>query len=45
MATFVASSRLLFAYGRRRSIPSIFGKVHEKFLTPNIAILESRQER
>src|SRR6267378_4420171 len=35
---FVASSRLLFAYGRRRSIPSIFGKVHEKFLTPNIAI-------
>src|SRR5467141_3340881 len=36
---FVASSRLLFAYGRRRSIPSIFGKVHEKFLTPNIAIL------
>jgi len=36
---FVASSRLLFAYGRRRSIPPIFGKVHEKFLTPNIAIL------
>src|SRR6266481_5727168 len=36
---FVASSRLLFAYGRRQSIPSIFGKVHEKFLTPNIAIL------
>src|SRR5713226_7905203 len=36
---FVASSRLLFAYGRRRSIPPIFSKVHEKFLTPNIAIL------
>jgi basic amino acid/polyamine antiporter, APA family len=36
---FVAASRLLFAYGRRRSIPPIFGKVHEKFLTPNIAIL------
>jgi APA family basic amino acid/polyamine antiporter len=36
---FVASSRLLFAYGRRRSIPPIFGKVHEKFLTPNIAVL------
>jgi basic amino acid/polyamine antiporter, APA family len=36
---FVASSRLLFAYGRRRSIPSVFGKVHEKFLTPNIAVL------
>jgi basic amino acid/polyamine antiporter, APA family len=36
---FVASSRLVFAYGRRRSIPPIFGKVHEKFLTPNVAIL------
>jgi basic amino acid/polyamine antiporter, APA family len=36
---FVASSRLLFAYGRRRSIPPVFGKVHEKFLTPNIAVL------
>jgi amino acid transporter len=36
---FVASSRLLFAYGRRRSIPPIFASVHEKFLTPNIAIL------
>src|SRR6266853_415016 len=36
---FVASSRLLFAYGRRRSMPSIFGKVHEKFLTPSVAVL------
>jgi APA family basic amino acid/polyamine antiporter len=36
---FVASSRLLFAYGRRRSIPSRFGEVHEKFLTPSVAIL------
>jgi basic amino acid/polyamine antiporter, APA family len=36
---FVASSRLLFAYGRRRSIPARFGKVHEKFLTPSVAIL------
>jgi APA family basic amino acid/polyamine antiporter len=36
---FVASSRLLFAYGRRRSIPARFGEVHEKFLTPSVAIL------
>jgi APA family basic amino acid/polyamine antiporter len=36
---FVASSRLLFAYGRRRSIPALFGEVHEKFLTPSVAIL------
>ncbi len=36
---FVASSRLLFAFGRRRSIPSCFGEVHEKFLTPSVAIL------
>jgi basic amino acid/polyamine antiporter, APA family len=36
---FVASSRLLFAYGRRRSIPTVFGKVHERFLTPNVAVL------
>ena len=36
---FVASSRLLFAYGRRRTIDPRFGKVHEKFLTPSVAIL------
>jgi basic amino acid/polyamine antiporter, APA family len=36
---FIAASRLLFAYGRRRSIPPIFASVQEKFLTPNIAIL------
>lgn len=36
---FVASSRLLFAYGRRRTIDPRFGKVHEKFLTPSAAIL------
>jgi amino acid transporter len=35
---FVASSRLLFAYGRRRTIPPRFGKVHEKFLTPSLAV-------
>ena len=36
---FVASSRLLFAYGRRQTIAPLFGKVHEKFLTPGAAIL------
>lgn len=36
---FVASSRLLFAYGRRRTIPSRFGEVHDKFLTPSVAVL------
>jgi amino acid transporter len=36
---FVASSRLLFAYGRRRTIPAVFGKVHERFQTPSAAVL------
>ena len=36
---FVAASRLLFAFGRRRTIPPRFGKVHEKFLTPSVAVL------
>jgi amino acid transporter len=36
---FVASSRLLFAYGRRGTIPPRYGEVHEKFLTPSVAIL------
>jgi basic amino acid/polyamine antiporter, APA family len=36
---FVASSRLLFAFGRRRTIPPRFGEIHDKFLTPSIAVL------
>jgi amino acid transporter len=36
---FVASSRLLFAYGRRKTIPALFGKIHEKFQTPSVAII------
>ena len=36
---FVASSRLLFAYGRRGTIDSRFATVHEKFLTPSVAVL------
>jgi amino acid transporter len=36
---FVAASRLLFAFGRRRTIPSTFGLVHQQFQTPSVAIL------
>ena len=36
---FVASSRLLFAFGRRHTIDPRFGTVHEKFLTPYVAVL------
>jgi APA family basic amino acid/polyamine antiporter len=35
---FVASSRLLFAFGRRGTIPPRFGVVHENFQTPSVAI-------
>jgi amino acid transporter len=36
---FVASSRLLFAFGRRGTIHARFGEVHKTFLTPSVAIL------
>lgn len=36
---FVASSRMLFAFGRRRTIPMGFGTVHQEFLTPSVAVL------
>jgi len=36
---FVASTRLLFAFGRRRTIPGVFGAVHERFQTPKVAIV------
>jgi APA family basic amino acid/polyamine antiporter len=36
---FVAASRLLFAFGRRGTIPACFGKVHELFLTPSVAVV------
>jgi APA family basic amino acid/polyamine antiporter len=36
---FVASSRLLFAFGRRRTIPAGFGNIHATFQTPSVAIL------
>jgi len=36
---FVASTRLLFAFARRGTIPASFAAVHEQFLTPHIAVL------
>lgn len=36
---FVASSRMLFAFGRRGTIPASFGSVHPEFLTPSVAVL------
>lgn len=35
---FVAASRLLFAFGRRRTIPPVFAKINDKHLTPSVAI-------
>ncbi|MGB9515497.1 MAG: hypothetical protein WBU20_27695, partial [Candidatus Acidiferrum sp.] len=35
---FVAASRLLFAFGRRGTIPSVFAQIHAKRLTPSAAI-------
>jgi amino acid transporter len=36
---FVAATRLLFAFGRRRTIPGAFAAVHAEYLTPTVAIL------
>jgi amino acid transporter len=36
---FVASSRMLFAFGRRGTIHPSFGTVHAQFLTPSVAVL------
>jgi amino acid transporter len=36
---FVASSRMLFAFGRRGTIHPSFGTVHAEFLTPSVAVL------
>ena len=35
---FVAASRMLFAFGRRRTIPGAFGSVHVTHQTPSVAI-------
>jgi amino acid transporter len=36
---FAASTRLLFAYGRRRTIHPSFATVHQIFQTPSVAVL------
>ena len=36
---FVAATRLLFAFGRRRTVPGAFGAVHERYQTPKVAIV------
>ena len=36
---FVASSRLLFAYGRRNTVSPRFAQVHPRFQTPGVAVL------
>jgi amino acid transporter len=36
---FAASTRLLYAYGRRRTIPASFATVHPIFQTPSVAVL------
>ena len=36
---FVAATRLLFALGRRQTIPTVFGAVHERYQTPKVAIV------
>jgi APA family basic amino acid/polyamine antiporter len=36
---FAASTRLLFAYGRRRTIPEGFATVHQIYQTPSVAVL------
>src|SRR5262249_52228707 len=36
---FVASSRLLFSFGRRGMVPQVLGEVHPAHQTPHIAIV------
>jgi basic amino acid/polyamine antiporter, APA family len=36
---FAASTRLLFAYARRGTVPPAFASIHTKFSTPSIAII------
>jgi basic amino acid/polyamine antiporter, APA family len=35
---FVAATRLLFAYGRRGTVPAVFGEINATHLTPSISI-------
>lgn len=36
---FVAATRLLFAFGRRGTIPTSFAAIHSRYLTPSVAIV------
>jgi basic amino acid/polyamine antiporter, APA family len=36
---FVASTRLLYAFGRRGTIPAAFASLHPQFFTPTVAIV------
>lgn len=38
-SVFIAGSRVVFAFGRARIIPSAFSKIHPRFGTPSTAIL------
>jgi APA family basic amino acid/polyamine antiporter len=38
-ANFVASTRMVFAFGRRGTIPGVFAKIHPSYLTPSAAIV------
>jgi APA family basic amino acid/polyamine antiporter len=38
-ANFVASTRMVFAFGRRGTIPRVFAKIHPSYLTPSAAIV------
>jgi basic amino acid/polyamine antiporter, APA family len=35
---FVAATRLLFAFGRAKTIPNVFAAIHPNYLTPTVAI-------
>jgi amino acid transporter len=35
---FVAATRMLFAFGRRRTIPGAFAAIHTEYLTPSLAV-------
>ncbi|MCD6546705.1 MAG: amino acid permease, partial [Thermotogae bacterium] len=41
LAGQAAVSRILFAMGRNRQLPSFFAKIHEKYKTPYISIIIS----
>jgi amino acid transporter len=38
-AIFIAATRLLFALGRARMLPPVFGRIHPRFESPSAAVL------